>query len=64
MRAGGAPQTAAVRRSNSKCMMCKEVVGGGADHHTRGACAPKTADVPSLGEDFGPHLFPLFWRYC
>jgi prevent-host-death family protein len=29
------------------------VVGGGADHHTRGACAPQTAAVPSLGEDLG-----------
>ena len=29
------------------------MVGEGADHHTRGACAPQTAAVPSLGEDLG-----------
>jgi hypothetical protein len=34
-----------------KWRTCKDVVGDGADHHTRGACAPQTTGVPSLGED-------------
>jgi hypothetical protein len=30
----------------------------GADHHTRGACAPQTAAFPSLGEDLGGRARP------
>jgi len=31
----------------------QDVVGGGADHDTRGACAPQTTAVSSLGEELG-----------
>jgi len=38
------------RSFNRKWRSCQEVVGGGADHHTRGACAPQNKAVPSLDE--------------
>jgi hypothetical protein len=41
------------RSFNRKWRRCNDVVGGGADHHTRGAYAPQTAAVPSLSEDLG-----------
>ena len=31
----------------------KEAVGGGADRHTRGACAPPAMKILALGEDLG-----------
>jgi len=40
------------------------VVGGGADHHTRGARAPQTAAVPSLGEALGRVDFPGIDTVC
>jgi hypothetical protein len=38
------------------------VAGGGAGHHTRGACAPQTAAIPSLCEDLGPSQIQGLFR--